>query len=76
MKKLLKVGHLKSLTPKSCILAYRAGKDISVQNLETEPTGAIRFEKTDDEFIIRISMVDGDFLALDEEKGIAEKVTV
>jgi hypothetical protein len=74
MKKQLKIGRLDKLGLNSVVIAYRAGKSVRVQNLELSP--AIKLEKTDDELIIRVKLADGDFLALDEEPGIADKIEV
>lgn len=76
MKKVLKIGHLGSLGQGSMILAYRSGETLTVQNLELNPSDRIKFEKTKTELIIRVQLSDNEFLALDEEKGIAEKITL
>ena len=75
MKKVLKIGTLNTLLgPTSVVLAYRKGDTISIQNLEASAN--IKFEKTKDELVIRVAMKDNDFLALDEEPGVAAKVDV
>lgn len=76
MKKVLKIGHLASLGPNSMILAYRSGETVNIQNMEAIPTDKIKFEKTDTELLIRVQLSDNEFLAIEDEKGIAEKVTL
>lgn len=74
MKKVLKIGHLVSLGQSAMLLAFRSGKTITINNLEAKPSDKIKFEKSDTELIIRIQLNDNDFLAIEDEKGIAEQV--
>ena len=76
MKKVLKIGSLTSLGKKSMILAYRTGQSYQIQGLEFEPASSFTIEKTEHELLIRVRMNDGDFLALDEEPGVADKSTL
>lgn len=74
MKKVLKVGKLVALGKKSMILVYRQGNNFQINGLEFSPTDRFKLEKTDTELVIRVSLADGEFLALDEDPGLAEKV--
>ena len=80
MKLVLKLGLLASHSKKSLLVAYRNkatdGDHIAIQSLELQPPGRFRLSKEGDEFVIRIQMQDGEFLALDQEPGIAEKSIV
>ena len=81
MKKVLKIGTLPQLTvkdsiSKSCILAYRTGLTYQIQSLEVGPKISIEKSKDSDELIIRMRLSDGEFLALDEEAGMAEKFKI
>jgi hypothetical protein len=73
MKKLLRIGKLAALTKKSMILAYRSGDQFQINGLEMEPRDRFVFEKTETELVIRVRLADGEFLAIDEEAGLAEK---
>jgi len=76
MKKVLKVGKLVALSKKSMILAYRQGDSFQINGLEVNPSDRFKFEKTETELVIRVSLADGEFLAIDEEAGLAEKFNV
>jgi hypothetical protein len=76
MKKILKIGSLAALGKKSMIIAYRSGSNFQINGLEFSPTDRFTFEKTEGELVIRIQLADGEFLALDEEAGLAEKFSL
>jgi hypothetical protein len=76
MKKILKIGKLAALGKKSMIIAYRTGSNFQINGLEFVPSERFAFEKTESELIIKIRLSDGEFVALDEEQGLAEKITL
>lgn len=77
MKKLFQVGDLAQIKePKSknsAIIVGRAGKQVWVQHLEVDANCTYNFNPLTDEFTIKFKLKDGEFLAIKDLTGIAEK---
>lgn len=57
------------------IVAYRTGKLIRTMNLAFEPKDAFTLinNDTENELIIKIKLVDGEFLVIEDQSGEGEK---
>ena len=81
MKKVFVVDKLESenlqnsLLKKSLIVAYRKDNKLFYQNIEFHPKagGSINFEPMTGDLVIRVKLRNGDFLAIGDYDGVAEK---
>ena len=76
MKLSFKVGKLVEHSTKSMLVAYRAGDQIQLQTLEFHPENRFEVKNEGGFLTIKVLLNDGDFLALDQEQGMAEKKTI
>lgn len=77
MKKVMQIANIDALKkPESHngqIIFGRAGDKVWMQNLELLPSNRVNMDLKDDVFTIKIILKDGEYVALKDVKGVANK---
>jgi len=76
VKLVFKLGQLIKHSKKSMLVAYRSGDQLQLQALEFQPPERFKVTNENGDLVIRVHLQDSEFLALDQEQGMAEKKTI